>query len=92
MRSLVGLDKQAVQQAFADFLEGKTVTAGQIDFVNLIVAHLTKHGAMDPGLLYEPPFTDYAPQGPDQVFEADQALRLVQTIQAVNNSADIRSA
>jgi len=92
VRSLVGLDKHAVQQAFADFLEGRTATASQIDFVNLIVAHLTKHGAMDPGLLYEPPFTDYAPQGPDQVFEPEQALRLVQTIRAVNDSADVRSA
>ncbi|MFD6893981.1 hypothetical protein ACFWB0_05425 [Rhodococcus sp. NPDC060086] len=60
--------------------------------VNPNVAHLTKHGAMDPGLLYEPPFTDYAPQGPDQVFAPDQALRLVQAIRAVNESADALSA
>ncbi|WP_331452903.1 type I restriction-modification enzyme R subunit C-terminal domain-containing protein [Nocardia farcinica] len=63
IRSLVGLDQQAVQEAFAEFLGERTATASQIDFVNLIIGHLTRHGEMDPKLLFEPPFTDAAPRG-----------------------------
>jgi type I restriction enzyme, R subunit len=44
VRSLVGLDREAAKQAFAGFLAGKTLNANQIEFVNLIVDHLTEHG------------------------------------------------
>jgi len=42
---------------------------------------------MDPALLYDSPFTDIAPQGPDQVFDATRADRIVEIIDAFNNSA-----
>lgn len=88
IRSLVGLDQQAATEAFSEFLDGRTASANQIDFVNLVIAHVTKHGAMDPGLLFEAPFTDSAPQGPGQVFESGQSLRLVEVIRSINDSAD----
>ena len=37
----------AAKEAFAGFLAGKTLTANQIEFVDLIVNHLTEHGLMD---------------------------------------------
>ncbi|WP_280451435.1 DEAD/DEAH box helicase family protein [Nocardia cyriacigeorgica] len=86
IRSLVGLDQQAVQEAFAEFLGERTATASQIDFVNLIIGHLTRHGEMDPKLLFEPPFTDAAPQGPTQLFAPDQTKRLVGVIRSINDS------
>ena len=58
IRSLVGLDRAAAQAAFARFLEGTAYTASQIRFVQLIIEHLTRNGIMDPGKLYEQPFTD----------------------------------
>lgn len=39
------------------FLSGRALSADQHDFVALVVEHLTTNGAMDVGLLYEPPFT-----------------------------------
>ena len=77
VRSLVGLDREAAKEALATFLEDRTMGANQIEFVNLIVNHLTEHGIMAAGLLYESPFTDVAPQGPDRLFTSLQLDRLV---------------
>jgi type I restriction enzyme R subunit len=49
------LDREAAKEALAGFLAGKTLAANQIEFVNLIVDHLTEQGVMDPALLYESP-------------------------------------
>ena len=87
VRSLVGLDRAAVSEAFGEFLSAGTASAAQIEFINLIVEHLTDQGIMDPGLLYEPPFTDIAPTGPDQVFDEERVTRLFAKIRAINDSA-----
>jgi type I restriction enzyme R subunit len=50
VRSLVGLDRSAAKDVFASFLEARTLNANQIEFVNMIIDHLTENGAMDPRL------------------------------------------
>jgi len=63
IRSLVGLDREAAMEAFSAFLQGGTATANQIEFINLIVEELTLTGVMEPGRLFESPFTDVNAQG-----------------------------
>jgi type I restriction enzyme R subunit len=87
VRSLVGLDRAAVSEAFGDFLSASAATAAQIEFINMVIEHLTDQGVIDPGLLYEPPFTDVAPTGPDQLFGEERVTRLFSTIEAINASA-----
>ena len=87
VRSLVGLDRAAVSEAFGDFLSAGTATATQIEFINMVIEHLTDQGVMDPALLYEPPFTDIAPTGPDQLFDEEKVTRLFTRIRAINESA-----
>src|SRR6202171_899314 len=87
VRSLVGLERAAVSEAFGDFLAAGTATATQIEFINMIIEHLTDQGVMDPALLYEPPFTDVAPTGPDQLFGEERVTRLFSKIEALNDSA-----
>ena len=87
VRSLVGLDRGAAKEAFAGFLAGKTLSANQIQFVNLIVDHLTERGLMDSGLLYEAPFTDLTPTGPDGLFESAQVNELLAVLAQVRAAA-----
>ncbi len=87
VRSLVGLDREAAKKALAGFMAGKTLGANQIEFVNLIIEHLTEHGVMDAGLLYESPFTDITPQGPDGLFPAAQIDQLVWLLGEVRQRA-----
>ena len=87
VRSLVGLDREAAKEAFAGFLAGKTLTANQIEFVNLIVDHLTEHGVMDASLLYESPFTDLTPHGPDGLFTSTQVDELMAVLAQVKSAA-----
>jgi len=87
VRSLVGLDRSAVSAAFGEFLSTGTATAAQIEFTNMVIEYLTDQGVMDPGLLYDPPFTDVAPTGPDTLFGEEKVARLVTKIQAINDSA-----
>lgn len=68
--SLVGIDGEAAKQALAGFLTGKTLGANQIEFVNLIVNRLTEYGVMETSTLYESPFTDISPKGPDSWFSS----------------------
>ena len=87
IRSLVGMNREAAKQAFGQFLSGKAQSANQIEFINLIIDHLTEHGAMDPGLLYESPFTDINPQGPEGVFTSEQVDDLVALLQEIRGRA-----
>ncbi len=85
--SLVGMDREAAKEALAGFLVGKTLSANQIEFVNLIVNHLTEHGVMDAALLYESPFTDLTPRGPDGLFSSAQVDELMAVLAAVRATA-----
>ena len=87
VRSLVGLDREAAKQAFAGFLAGKKLDANQIEFVNLIVNHLTEHGVMGASLLYESPFTDVTPRGPDELFTSSQLDELLAVLDQVRATA-----
>jgi type I restriction enzyme R subunit len=87
IRSLVGLDRAAASEAFAEFLAVGTATGSQIEFINMIIEHLTHQGVMDPALLYEQPFTNVAPTGPEQLFDEEKVARLFTRIRAINESA-----
>jgi type I restriction enzyme R subunit len=87
VRSLVGLDRQAAKEALAGFINGKTLAANQIEFVNLIVNHLTEHGVMEVSRLYESPFTDLTPRGPDGLFSEPQVDELLRAIERVRLAA-----
>ncbi len=77
------LDRDAATDALSGFIAGRTLTANQLDFVNLIVTYLTEHGVMEVGRLYEAPFTDIAPEGPEGLFSGADVDQLVSALDAV---------
>jgi len=87
VRSLVGLDLAAAKQAFAGFIGGKVLTADQLEFLDLIIDHLTARGVMDPKLLYESPFTDFDSNGVEGLFSPTDAATLVQTLRDLDANA-----
>jgi type I restriction enzyme R subunit len=86
IRKLVGLDRNAAKLAFATYLEGGNFSANQIRFVENIIDYLTQNGVMDPGLLYEPPFTDSHPDGLDGIFENDDADQIIALVRSFNET------
>lgn len=87
VRSLVGLDREAAKAALGTFLQGKQLAANQIEFVSLIVDHLTEHGIMEPALLYESPFTDLMPEGPDGLFADNEIDELCGLLEGIKKTA-----
>ena len=88
VRSLVGMDRAAAKEAMAHFTSRKTLSANQLEFINLIIDHLTEHGVMEPARLYESPFTDLTPQGPDALFKATEVDDLLQVLHHVRATAE----
>jgi len=87
VRSLVGLDREAATDAFSRFLDGSTYSAAQIHFVNLIVQHLTDNGVVEARRLYESPFTDHAPHGPDMMFPNEDVDGIIVILDMVRSHA-----
>jgi type I restriction enzyme R subunit len=87
IRSLVGLDRNAAKDAFGQFLDGNRYTSQQIRFVEMIIERLTQGGVMQPGQLYEPPFTGLHYQGLDGAFGDADADAIVGVIEEINRRA-----
>jgi len=87
VRSLVGPDRAAATEAFDDYLSDASFSANQLRFVQLIVEHLTANGMMEVARLYESPFTDHAPQGPDLIFSEGQVDGIVAILGQVRDRA-----
>jgi len=87
VRSLIGLDRAAAKAAFAEFLQGSTLNASQIDFLETMINHLTEHGVMKPEQLYESPYTDISPKGVEGVFNSSQVETLLGVIEDIRQRA-----
>ena len=86
IRSLVGLDRQAVQQAFSKYLQGSTYNEKQIRFVEMMIDHLTQNGVLDAAQLYEPPFNQIHYEGVDGVFADADVDNIFGVVEAFNEA------
>lgn len=87
IRSIVGLDAMAAQEAFAEFIQTGSLRADQMTFINNIISYLTKNGTIDKSMLFEPPFTNLHQDGLVGVFNDATAVKVIQLIERVNGNA-----
>lgn len=87
IRSLIGLDREAAKHAFSNFIDCKVLTANQIEFIDLVIDHMTERGVLDPRRLYESPFTDIDDQGVSGIFDLGDVKELVSTLTDVRKRA-----
>ncbi|PTB97980.1 type I site-specific deoxyribonuclease [Marivirga lumbricoides] len=89
IRSIIGLDIEAANKAFAAFIQSGNLSADQITFVNNIINFLTTNGTIDKAMLFEPPFTNMHDQGVLGVFDDGEAAKIISIIDRINERAEI---
>lgn len=87
VRSLIGLDRTAAIEAMSELLKDSTANANQIKFLDLIVEELTKDGSMQDSRLYQAPFTDVVPTGPETIFDESKVDKLFNKIKEIRTRA-----
>lgn len=81
LRSVVGLEPEAVKHRFAAFVQKHPhLTAKQTRFLGLLQNHIAKYGSIEVERLYEDPFTVVDVNGLDGVFDDDDAEEVVHII------------
>jgi len=88
VRRIVGLDRQAANEAFSEFLNNQNLNASQINFIKLIVDYVVKNGMIeDNRVLTEDPFRSVG--NIVSLFENNIDLRtkLLETIKSIRDNA-----
>lgn len=83
LRTIVGMDRAAIEQAFTDFVQQvhTHLNSKQQRFITLLKNHLVRFGTIQIEQLYEAPFTQIHDGGLDGVFSEAQADVLAQFVQ-----------
>ena len=87
VRSLVGLDREAAKDALSGFMKGKNLRANQIEFLDLIVDHLTANGTLEAERLYAPPYTDLNVLGVEGLFASAEVDELIAVLDEIRRRA-----
>jgi type I restriction enzyme R subunit len=87
VRELVGLDRGAAKEAFADYLDESKFNVQQIQFVNTIIDYLTQNGVMSPAQLAKPPFSDQHFEGVFGLFDDGDVMTLRNNIKTIEQRA-----
>ncbi|TCL76423.1 type I restriction enzyme R subunit [Hydrogenispora ethanolica] len=86
VREMIGLDRQAANEAFGEFLTNENLNSRQIRFVKNIVDYIVKNGHMlDKTILQEEPFKTVG--SIVELFPMETALGIVAIIDQINKNA-----
>lgn len=86
VRELVGLDRVAAKEAFADFLDEAKYNSQQIEFINKIIEFLTVNGVMEAEMLFQRPFTDIHEESVYGYFDDQEVKSLIKQISFINSN------
>lgn len=90
IRKILGLDIEATNQHFANFIQEANLNANQMTFVQKIINYLNKNGVLDKSMLTQPPFNDQNDNGIIGIFPDEEKLvKVIQLIEEVNQNAGL---
>jgi type I restriction enzyme R subunit len=87
IRSLVGLDEIAARDAVDEFIQGRALSVDQLRFLDEIVKGLIRNGVVDPGALFDSPYSELAGTGPDELFAEAELIDLFAVLKRVKRNA-----
>jgi type I site-specific restriction endonuclease len=87
IRSIVGLDRDAVKEAFARFTANPAFSADQITFIDYILDYFSRNGYMKKDALWSQPFTDLHDHGPLGIFSDGEVDNIISIIDVINQNA-----
>lgn len=88
IRELVGLDRHAAKEAFAEFLDATRMNSTQIQFINTLIDYFTQNGVMELQHIAEPPFSDIHSNSLFGLFDDAQVKVLTERIRWINRNAE----
>jgi len=74
IRSVAGLKREVVMERFGEFLEDKSLSATQINFIERMIDYYSTNGHLKVETLYSPPFNFIDENGLDGVFEDEATI------------------
>jgi len=89
VRSIVGLDRQAAKQVFADFLGEAPLLPDQISFLDEVTNYLIKNGVMEPKIMFESPFTNLHDLGVAGIFDNESSKKIIKLVRDINENAEV---
>jgi type I restriction enzyme R subunit len=87
LRSITGLRREDARAAFDAFQAGRTLSAAEHDFIELIVDSLSANGIVEVGDLYDQPFISRAPHGPEGIFSDADVNMITDVLVLLKNTA-----
>lgn len=86
---LVGLEREAANQLFSDFISDQTLNSQQMEFVNLIVNHVVDNGSLDKNILNDHPFNRHGSITSLFAGKIDTVKEIVKRIDKLNNRTEV---
>ncbi len=87
IRSILGLEEEAVQKAFSEFIDTGNLRVEQIQFIRTIVSHFKINGVLELQQLAHPPFTEINDKGIFGLFEDEDQDKIIRIVEDVNKNA-----
>lgn len=89
VRSIVGLDRNAVTKVFAGLLEKAPLHPDQISFLDEVIRYLMRNGTMQPKMMFDVPFTHIHTKGVAGIFGNEGGKKVIELVCGVNDNADV---
>lgn len=88
VREIKGLDDQAINQAFSDFISKYNLNSNQMEFVRLIMDYYQRNGYLEKSQLMDEPFKSTG--GLMQLFDSrQQRMEIIYVIEGINKRVEV---